>query len=101
TSLTLLPDEVVNAAKQPEMQSKAGSAGVNYNARSNDSSDIVWCRNKGLPVRVFDDYDGGGSLGYIVEFQALDDLKVFVAERKISGRCWIEHPDGKTEDLKL
>ena len=70
----------------------------NYNTRTNDSSDIAWCRNKGLLVRVFDDYDGGGWLGYIVEFQTLDDLKVFVTERKISSRCWIEHADGKPEE---
>ncbi|MEI8316228.1 MAG: hypothetical protein WCG79_12365 [Verrucomicrobiota bacterium] len=110
TSLTLLPDEVVNAAKQPETpqtatqpetQSKAGSAGVNYNTRTNDSSDIAWCHSKDLPVRVFEDFDGGGSLGYIVEFQTLEDLKVFVTERKISRRCWIEKTDGITEYLEL
>jgi ribosomal protein S18 len=84
-----------------DSQAKANRSNITYNAKTCDYSDITWCKERGLSIRAFDNYDGGGWCCYIVEFKTLEDLKVFVTERKISSRCWIEHTDGKIEDLQL
>ncbi len=58
---------------------------------------------RGVALTGYESYDGGGSCGFIVEFQNRDDLKAFCRELD-TGRppnCWIEHDDGRHEAIAL
>ena len=75
---------------------------MNFNTKTYyDSKDLEWLRASGIPVRVFDSYDGGGPNGLIIEFETLDGLKTFLQERGHGRKCWIEHEDDQVEYIEL
>jgi len=50
-----------------------------------------WCESRGIPVRIFLTYDGGGFNGHIFEFRKLKHAMRFMTRFDIAhGRMWIE-----------
>jgi tetratricopeptide (TPR) repeat protein len=56
---------------------------------------------RGVQFAGFSSSDGGGFCGYIFEFQKKEDLENYCWEqvRTSTPRCWIEHSDGRHEDI--
>ena len=73
---------------------------MTFNIRVYDLSLAREFLKRGIALQGFDSYDGGGSCGYIIEFQRREDLEAFCRELTPTGRlcCWIEHDDGSCEE---
>lgn len=74
---------------------------MTYNARIHRNFSLAWeFQDRGVSLKVFESFDGGGSCGRIIEFENRDDLDAFVREfGSPVPRTWIEHDDGRVEYL--
>jgi hypothetical protein len=74
---------------------------MTFNARIHSRISVAWdLQDRGVSLKVFESFDGGGSCGYIVEFAKKEDLDCFVMEFGLpEPRTWIEHSDGRIEYL--
>jgi hypothetical protein len=75
---------------------------VNYNVKYRSSLEAVtkWRDEANIPVRVFENFDGGGFNFYICEFDTLADAERFRQDFKLTGDpLWGEDAEGKIHYL--
>ena len=76
---------------------------VNYNVRYHDrpAQAFEWAKGKDIPLKMFQNYDGGGFNFYICEFATLESAQLFRNDFAISGArsLWAEHTDGSIHYL--
>ena len=77
---------------------------VNYNVKYRSSLEEVrkWRDEANIPVRVFENFDGGGFNFYICEFDTLADAERFRQDFKLTGDpLWGEDAAGKSHYLPV
>jgi hypothetical protein len=75
---------------------------VNFNVKCRSSLESVrkWGDEANIPVRFFENFDGGGFNYYICEFDTLADAERFRQDFKLTGdRLWGEDAEGKIHYL--
>ena len=68
----------------------------NYNVKSRTPAKeiFVWSERRGIRLRLYDNFDGGGWNFYIVEFLNPADLNEFIQEVDVFDEPWIENENG-------
>ena len=56
-----------------------------------------WCRANGTPVKVFENFDGGGFCFFILEFATQEHLDAFCKHDPTHTHKWIQHDDATIE----
>jgi hypothetical protein len=83
--------------------SEGGKKFLNYNVRYRDRMEAVyaWRETTQIPVKVFENFDGGGFNYYICEFETLGDAEAFRTHFKIQGdkTLWGEDAQGNVHYL--
>jgi tetratricopeptide (TPR) repeat protein len=75
---------------------------MNYNIKEYTLTLAREFLRRGIPLTGFDSYDGGGSCGYIIEFEKRDDLEAYC--REFAGgtlNCWIERYNKTQENISI
>jgi len=83
---------------QPREREPVPARYPNYNVRVYRDGERLrgWCRGQGIPVRVYESFDGGGFNFYIFEFESLEHARRFVRRFDITGEndVWLEAAKG-------
>lgn len=74
----------------------------NYNAKTYRSPREIfqWSEATGIPLKVYENFDGGGWNFNIVEFLDRAELDRFRQEFDVFDRAWIEIENGRHQDIE-